>query len=255
MKPVLIATSTRDFDPSEVAIPWKILRDAGVDVCFATDTGTSGQADPRMVDGRDLGVLRRVLMARADAVAAYGELLHDEKFRAPVAYDAVDPAAYAGLLLPGGHAKGVKPYLESPALHSAIAAFFARSAPVGAICHGVVAAARSIDPTSGKSVLYGRKTTALLNRQERLAYHLTRARLGDYYLTYPVTVEDEVTAALQSPADFHHGPTPVLRDTPARPERGFALRDGNYLSARWPGDVYTFANGFLAMLREPAGGT
>jgi len=30
---VLIATSTTDFDPTEVAVPWKILHEAGVDVC------------------------------------------------------------------------------------------------------------------------------------------------------------------------------------------------------------------------------
>jgi hypothetical protein len=28
------------------------------------------------------------------------------------------------------------------------------------------------------------------------------------------------------------------------------VRDGNYLSARWPGDAYLFAKGFLNLLVE-----
>jgi putative intracellular protease/amidase len=27
------------------------------------------------------------------------------------------------------------------------------------------------------------------------------------------------------------------------------VRDGNYVSARWPGDAYTFASTFVAVLR------
>ncbi len=243
-----MATSTTDFDPSEVAIPWKILTDAGVQVHFATDTGRQGAADPRMLDGNGLGVLKDVLRARRDAREAYGMLQRDAHFAAPTGYDAIDIAQFDGLLLPGGHAKGIRPYLESPVLQQKIVGFFNAGKPVGAICHGVVAAARAIDPATGKSVLHGRKTTALLKRQELLAHRLTRAKLGDYYLTYPVTVEDEVTAALAAPTDFRHGPTPLLRDTPRHLSRGFIQGDATYVSARWPGDAYSFATGFLERL-------
>ncbi len=112
-----------------------------------------------------------------------------------------------------------------------------------------MAACRALDPDTGRSVLHGRKTTALLRRQERLAYQLTRITLGDYYLTYPVTVQDEVTASLASPDDFTEGPTPVLRDNMEHLSRGFTVRDGNYLSARWPGDVYRFSTEFLEMVK------
>jgi protease I len=33
-------------------------------------------------------------------------------------------------------------------------------------------------------------------------------------------------------------------------ERGFSLQDGNYLSARWPGDAYNFSIQFSKMLSE-----
>jgi protease I len=81
------------------------------------------------------------------------------------------------------------------------------------------------------------------------AYNLTRWWLKDYYLTYPeITVEDEVKAALQNVANFVKGPAPVLRDDLEHLNRGFALRDRNYVSARWPGDAYNFAIAFAEML-------
>lgn len=247
---VLIATSSRGFDPSEVAIPWLILSDAGIEVEFATDTGKAGSPDPIMLSGQGLGPLKKSLIARKDAQQACVALVKDKRFLRPLRYKDIDQSQYDGLLLPGGHAKEVRHYLESKKLQKGIVEFFNAEKPVGAICHGVVAAARAIDPATGKSVLHGRKTTALLNRQELLAYRLTKKRVGDYYLTYPVTVEDEVTAALQNPDDFIKGPVPLFRDSPTHMKRGFTVRDGNYLSSRWPGDVYNFSNAFLEMLRE-----
>jgi protease I len=152
---------------------------------------------------------------------------------------------------PGGHDKGVKEYLESEVLHQCIVQFFAASKPVAAICHGVVAAARSIDPVTYTSVLHSYKTTALLKAQELGAYNLTRLWLGDYYRTYPgTTVEDEVTAALADPNNFVKGKQPRFRDDAQHLERGFSLRDRNYLSARWPGDAYSFSLAFVSMLQE-----
>ena len=247
---VLIAISTTDFDPTEAAIPWKILRDAGVQVRFATDTGLAGIADQRMLTGKGLGVLKPVLMANLSAREAYAQMRRDPAFKQPISYDEIQVDDYEGLILPGGHARGVIPYLEDRDLRAAIVEFFVRDLPVGAICHGVVAACRAVDPATGRSVLHGRKTTALLQRQERFAYNLTRWNLGRYYLTYPETVEAEVTATLQSSDDFHHGPLPMLRDSPDHLGRGFTVRDGNYLSARWPGDAYLFATEYLQMLRD-----
>lgn len=247
---ILIATSEYEYDPTEVAVPWKILRDGGQQVVFTTNSGKSGTADQRMIDGQGFGPLKPLLIAQKAAIAAYDELLGDEAFQNPISYDDIVVENYDGLVLPGGHAKGIIPYLESAVLQRAIGEFFEAQKPVGAICHGVIPVCRAVDAKSGKSLLYGRKTTALLKRQELLAYNLTRFNLGDYYRTYPVTVEDEVVAALQSADDFLQGPTPVLRDNMNRLSRGFTVRDGNYLSARWPGDAHRFGVEYLAMVKE-----
>ena len=155
---------------------------------------------------------------------------------------------FQGLLLPGGHAPGMKPYLESTQLQALVAAAFAAQMPVGAICHGVVLAARS-RAAGNRSVLFGRQTTALPQQMELTAWWLTRTWFGNYYRTYPTTVEAEVTAALASAGDFVRGPISTRRDAASRLDLGFTVRDGNYLSARWPGDAHRFATEFAGMLQ------
>ncbi len=146
----------------------------------------------------------------------------------------------------------MRQYLGSRVLQDRVAAFFATGRPVGAICHGVLLLARSLDPATGRSVLAGRRTTCLAKYQERTAYWLTSWKLGRYYRTYPAYVEDEVRAALRDPArDFERGPLSLTqRDTESDASPAFVVVDGHYVSARWPGDAYTFARRFEALL-EP----
>ena len=119
---------------------------------------------------------------------------------------------------------------------------------VAAVCHGVLLLSRSKN-ANGRSLLHGRKTTALLKKQEILAYNLTRLWMGDYYLTYPeTTVEDEIIENLESREDFIHGPLPISRDSIDNLSLGFTYVDGNYISARWPGDIYNFSNEILNLL-------
>jgi protease I len=245
---VLIILAQRGFDPTEAGVPFAVLRAAGHRVVVATPNGTPGEADPRMLHGVGLGILKPLLKADARGVAAYEAMSRDPAFSSPVAYADLDTSADA-LVLPGGHDKPMREYLESPDVARVISGFFAANKPVAAICHGVVAAARARGP-DGRSVLHGKKTTALTNALELTAYTLTRAWLGDYYRTYPETVEDEVKRALADPSDFVHGPTALLRDAPGKLSRGFIVRDGHYLSARWPGDAHRFAEELVAMLAE-----
>lgn len=248
---VLMPLPAYDFDPSEAAITWQVLTTHGVDVHFATPVGAPAQADARMLHGTGLSVFRKILMARADAVAACLAMYETPLFQKPLPYKKVKEAGFDGLILPGGHAPGMRVYLEAPELQNLTSAFFAKKKPVGAICHGVVLAARA-KRKDGKSVLYGRKTTALLKKQEMAAYNLTRLWLGTYYRTYPeTTVQEEVTAALAAPQDFLTGTLPgVKRDSEKNLKPGFTVTDGNYISARWPGDAYNFALGFLKLLKS-----
>ena len=108
--------------------------------------------------------------------------------------------------------------------------------------------ARSVDDRTGASVLADRRTTCLTKPMERSAYLATAWKLGRYYRTYPAYVEDEVVAALDDPGQFSRGPRGLRRDDASHDDRGFTVLDGNYLSARWPGDAYTFARRFAGLL-------
>ena len=151
-------------------------------------------------------------------------------------------AEFDGLILPGGHAPGMRQYLGNEALRDKVAGFWSLGRPVGAICHGVLVLARTRDPETGRSLLYGRRTTCLAKYMERSAFLATAWRLGRYYRTYPAYVEDEVAAALRNPADFERGPRELSkRGTAVDDGPAFVVEDGSYVSARWPGDAYLFA--------------
>jgi protease I len=247
MATILMPIPNYDFDPTETGVVWRVLRQRHHQVVFATPDGAIGEADPRMVTGEGLGVFAALMRADRNGRSAYEEMIGADEFRHPIVYDNVVPEAFDGLLLPGGHARGMRPYLESDRLRAVVAKFFELGRPVGAICHGVLVVARTRG-ADGRSVLYGRKTTALPNAMELGGWLLTWLSLGDYFRTYRTTVEDEVRGALASHADFIRGPPSFLRDSPAHLQRGFTVRDGNYVSARWPGDAHRFANEFAAML-------
>jgi putative intracellular protease/amidase len=261
MAKVLVPLPDRDFDVTEVSVPWKLLNEAGHEVVFATEHGGRGDvpaADPLLLRGVIFGQLG----AKPDAKAFYEQLSRSSALSHPISWAEIDPAEFDALLLPGGHAPGMKQYLASDVLQSKVIAFDERARRarshestkrpkpvIAAICHGVLVLARAVDPQTGKSVLHGRRTTCLPKYMERLAYSLTSWKLGRYYRTYDAYVEDEVRAALEDPTHFVRGPI-TLGSHGTRDDDGpaFIVEDGALLSARWPGDAYLFAKKLLARL-------
>ena len=284
MARVLIPLPARDFDPSEAAISWQVLSNAGHSVTFATPGGGPAAADEMMLSGerldpwgaipllRKLPLIGLLMRANRNARNAYAAMLADHSYARPLRWDAVDSSAFDGLLLPGGHrARGMREYLESEALQRCIADFFEAQKPVAAICHGVLLAARSISQKTRRSVLYGYRTTALTWALEKSAWKVARVtRFWDpnYYRTYLekagepdgyMSVQQEVMRALAHPEDFLDVPktdpdyrrknSGLQRDTLEDARPAFVVADRNYVSARWPGDVHTFAKTFACLLR------
>jgi putative intracellular protease/amidase len=283
MANVLIPIPSRDFDPTEVAVSWTVLKRLGHSVTFATPDGRPGHADDLMLTGEGLdmwgfipGLRRftavgRLVRANAPARAAYAEMERDAAFKAPLSWRQARIEDFDGLLLPGGHrARGMREYLESDILQKLVSEFFAAGLPVAAVCHGVLLAARSRTADGGHSVLFGRRTTALtwaLERKGWMAGRIFRFWDPNYYRTYEdgpgkptgyMSVQQEVTRALARPGDFLDVPADapdyrrktggMVRDTFDDDRAAFVVRDGNYVSARWPGDVHTFAKTFAALL-------
>ena len=247
MARVLVPVPDRDADVTEVAVPWKVLTRAGHEVDFATERGDRVPAcDQRLLDG----VLFGQLGAEPEPKAFYAELVEAPAWRHPIPWGDLDVAAYDGLILPGGHAPGMRQYLGSDDLRRQVAAFWALDRPVGAICHGVLVLARTEGP-DGRSLLSGHRTTCLPAYLERTGYYATAWKLGRYYRTYPAYVEHEVRAALADPGDFARGPIELFRRGTDHDDRAaFVVEDGRYVSARWPGDAYLFAKRFLARLGD-----
>lgn len=285
MPRVLIPLPSTDFDPTEAAAPWRVLAHHGIQVVFATPDGRPAEADDIMLSGRGLdawgfipGVDRIRLLGlalRADSAgrAAYAAMSRSAGYRSPIRWSDARPDEFDGLLLPGGHrARGMRAYLESPQLQALAVAFFRADKPVAAICHGVLLLARSIDPATGRSVLCGRRTTALTWRLERLAAGIGRfARWWDptYYRTYAEapgeptgfrSVEAEVKRALAAPGDFLDATADDpdyrvktsgrARDRVGDARPAFVVVDRNYISARWPGDAHTFARAFAEVVNK-----
>lgn len=245
MARVLMPLPDTDFDPTEAAVPWRLLTNAGHEVVFATEKGGVAACDPLLVRGVMFGELG----AKPEPKSFYGEMIASKELRAPITWAAIDPAGYDALVLPGGHAQGMKQYLGSDVLQAKVAAFASTDKPFAAICHGVLVLARAKDPKTGKSVLFGRRTTCLPGYMERIAFYITAWKLGRYYRTYDAYVDEEVKDALEAESHFERGPITLMKHGTAQSDAGaFVVEDGNYVSARWPGDAYLFAKKILERL-------
>lgn len=136
-----------------------------------------------------------------------------------------DLTSFDLVYLPGGHDKAVQQVIDSTTLHKHLAQYFpltrrkstthttaAKPKAIAAICHGPLVLAHTLDPESGKSVLYECLTTALPAKFEKIAYWGTRLWLGDYYKTYgkgSEDVEESVKKALKDKSQFKSSISPL----------------------------------------------
>lgn len=240
MSTILAPLPDHDFDLTEIAVPWKLLTRAGHRVVFATERGATPATDPLLISG----VLFGKLGAEPEPIAFYREMEQDPSFAAPRAWTELDPAEFDALHLTGGHAPGMKQYLEAEPVRAIARHFFEKRKPVSAICHGVIVLARA-------GVLPGRRTTCLPKYMERTAYFTTAWKLGRYYRTYDAYVEDEVVQSMNGPG-FERGPVALFtRGTDQDDSAAFVVEDDHYVSARWPGDAYLIAKKLMERLPAP----
>jgi putative intracellular protease/amidase len=236
MKKILIPLPDKDFDLTEVAVPWKLFIDKGYTVVFATENGNVAQTDPLLITGVIFGQLG----AKPEAIGFYRELEKTKAFLKPITFKQINVDDYDLLHLPGGHAKGMRQYLESTILQSCVVSFFKKNKIVGSICHGGIVLVRSIDNVTGKSIVCDKKMTALTKLLERTAYYISAWKLGDYYRTYPAYVQDEVCENLVHKSQFKTG----------NPMIPMVVEDGNLVTARWPLDAYLYAESLISKLEK-----
>ncbi len=235
---ILIALSNSDFDVTEVAIPWLLFKEKGYTITFATEDGEPGEPDPLLLTGVIFGQLK----AKPGAIKAYKKLEQDNAFKKPIRYADIQVANYDLIHLPGGHAKGMIPYLESKVLQQKVLVFYQQKKIIGSICHGALVLTRTIDPETGKSIVYNRNMTGLIKRLEKIAYYITAWKLGDYYRTYPEYTEDEICQSLKNRDQFKTGYLNFFKP--------FVCEDDNLITARWPEDAYLYAETLIRKLEE-----
>jgi hypothetical protein len=112
MARVLVLLPARDFDPSEAAVGWRVLANAGHTISFATADGRPAVADEMMVTGkgldpwgaipllRNLPLVGLLMRANRDARKAYAEMTVDPNYVAPQRWDATNASAFYGLPRP-----------------------------------------------------------------------------------------------------------------------------------------------------------
>lgn len=236
MKHILIPIPDKDFDLTEVAVPWKLFKNKGYKITFATENGNIGQVDPLLIKGVIFGQLG----AKPEAIQFFRELEKSDEFKKPIKYEEIKSEDFDLLHLPGGHAKGMRQYLESKTLQLKVIEFYKSNKTIGSICHGGIVLARSINPETGKSIIYNNKLTALTKFLESIAYYLTFWKHGDYYRTYPEYVQDEIKSNLIEKSNFKTG----------FPFKPMVVEDGNLITARWPLDVYLYTETLIKKLNQ-----
>jgi len=235
---ILIPLPNKDFDLTEVTIPWWLFKNKGYDVVFATGNGKKGEVDPKLITGVIFGQLK----AKPEAIKIFRELEKAHEFLNPILYSEIEVSEYDLLHLPGGHAKGMRQYLESKVLQQKVLEFYEANKIIGSICHGCIVMTRTMDPKTEKSIIYNKNVTGLIKRLEKLAFYITSWKLGDYYKTYPEYVEDEVLRNLNNKNQFKRGGL--------NPYKPFVCIDDNIVTARWPEDVYLYGETLIKKLEE-----
>jgi putative intracellular protease/amidase len=234
---ILIPLPDHDFDPSESSFPWKVCTERGWKVTFATENGGVAACDPRLLKGPILGPLG----AGPRGLSNYKKMAASPEFQHPIKYADINVDDFDAVSLTGGHAPGMKQYLESEVLQRRMVEFFKQDKVIGSICHGMLVLARAIDPETGKSVLWDYKVTALTKDLELSGYALTFWLLGKRYRTYECYVADEVRGVLENPKNFKNGSLMVWP---------FIVRDRNLVTSRWPLDAPLYAKRFAEMVGE-----
>ncbi len=234
---ILMPLPDHDFDPTEAAIPWKACTAQGWQVVLATEGGNIPECDMNRLKGP----LPGLLSASSSVQAVYQEMTEDPGYQRPILWGEIDASGYQALLLPGGDGPGVRQYLDSARLRNKVLDFWQQGKLIGALCHGMLVLARTIDPQTGHSVIYGHKVTAVPSSLDRFAYLMDSWFLKRGYVMYSRCVADEVLGCLEDPEHMSSGPSLF---------KPYVVCDGALVTSRWYLDAQLFSERFIEQLEQ-----
>ncbi|MFI2811390.1 type 1 glutamine amidotransferase domain-containing protein [Microbulbifer zhoushanensis] len=142
------------FHLSEAAQPWKVLREAGFQVDFATPEGGEAPIDPGSLDLDD--PVNREFTESEDVNA---------KLRPTPALGDLDLGNYDALYFPGGHGT-MWDLPDHTGVQAAIRDMYEAGKVVGAVCHGP-AAFVNVKLSNGEWLVDGKTLSAFTDEEER----------------------------------------------------------------------------------------
>lgn len=138
---------------AEVAHPWRVLSDAGVDIDFATPGGVSAPMDPGSHDTDDPD--NRALLEDPDAARG---------LETPRAVEDVDTERYDAIYFPGGHGT-MWDLADNRAVAGITARMYEKGGLVAAVCHGP-AALVNVRLSDDAYLVAGRTVAAFTDAEE-----------------------------------------------------------------------------------------
>lgn len=139
------------YNVAEAAHPWKVFKDSGHFVDFASIQG--GQPPRDQVDSKD-----PIQVAFTEDEATRAGLYNTARV------DVVDPGQYDAVFLVGGHGT-MWDFPDSEGLQKLVASVYDAGGVVGAVCHGP-AGLVNVDLADGFRLVGGREVAAFTNDEE-----------------------------------------------------------------------------------------
>ena len=139
---------------SEVAHPYKEIREAGYSVDFVSPKGGEIPFDPRSLDDPD-----------ADSESFYADQEIRDRLRMTLRPSEVDPNAYDGIFYAGGHGT-MWDLPEDAGLARLCAEIYEAGGVVGAVCHGP-AGLVNVRLSDGSYLVSGRQVSSFTTEEEQ----------------------------------------------------------------------------------------
>lgn len=142
------------FHLFEVARPWRVLRDAGLEIDFASPRGGAAPIDPGSMDSSD-----------PDNAALLNDTEASRKLRNTIPIERVCATDYCCVYFPGGHG-AMWDFPDNPHIQRITADIHDRGGVVGAVCHGP-AALVNVRNAEGLYLVEGLRVAAFTDEEER----------------------------------------------------------------------------------------
>lgn len=229
---VVVPLPDFDFDITEVAVVYHMLKLEGFRVVFATERGNKAQP-------------MKLKSTSWDALEFYSELDSEESFNRPIRFSNINAEEYDAIYLSGGHSSRIKPYLDSAILQSKVLNFWNMKKIIAAISYGVVLLARCKSSPTSLSIIHNKRITTLPKYLEGVS-----GMLGSAYNVFSNDSCEEIVRAFLADQDyFEDGPINFgSKGSLYSDENGFCVEDENILTARWHGDTYNLAKKLIQKL-------